>query len=161
LADELLAGRANGGRISSVSADLKQITLDRDDVVCRSGDRLVVNGENGKAQARVVSSIAGRVVTVVSAFDSVAPQNVWVIDAQDLATMKFRVVSISQDEPHQFTINAIQHNDSKYDAIDHGAFIDDRPISIINPTTQDPVESVSISSEQMVQQGMSVETMVI
>ncbi|MDN5490169.1 MAG: phage tail protein, partial [Acinetobacter sp.] len=37
----------------------------------------------------------------------------------------------------------------------------DRPISIINPTTQDPVESVTISSEQMVQQGMSVETMVI
>ncbi|MFW2098701.1 hypothetical protein ACG9ZL_21235, partial [Acinetobacter sp. ULE_I057] len=98
----------NGGRISSVSADLKQITLDRDDVVCRAGDRLVVNGENGKAQARVVSSIAGRVVTVVSAFDSVAPQNVWVIDAQDLATMKFRVVSISQDEPHQFTITALQ-----------------------------------------------------
>ncbi|MFW1645312.1 host specificity protein J [Acinetobacter guillouiae] len=161
LADELLAGRANGGRISSVSADLKQITLDRDDVVCRAGDRLVVNGENGKAQARVVSSIAGRVVTVVSAFDSVAPQNVWVIDAQDLATMKFRVVSISQDEPHQFTINAIQHNASKYDAIDHGAYIDDRPISIINPTTQAPVESVTISSEQMVQQGMSVETMVI
>ncbi|MFW1747691.1 host specificity protein J [Acinetobacter guillouiae] len=161
LADELLAGRANGGRISSVSADLKQITLDRDDVVCRAGDRLVVNGENGKAQARVVSSIAGRVVTVVSAFDSVAPQNVWVIDAQDLATMKFRVVSISQDEPHQFTITALQHADSKFDAIDHGAFIDDRPISIINPTTQDPVESVSISSEQMVQQGMSVETMVI
>ena len=161
LADELLAGRANGGRISSVSTDLKQITLDRDDVVCRSGDRLVVNGENGKAQARVVSSIAGRVVTVVSAFDSVAPQNVWVIDAQDLATMKFRVVSISQDEPHQFTITALQHNSSKFDAIDHGAFIDDRPISIINPTTQAPVESVTISSEQMVQQGMSVETMVI
>ncbi|MFW1737513.1 TipJ family phage tail tip protein, partial [Acinetobacter sp. ULE_I037] len=161
LADELLAGRANGGRISSVSADLKQITLDRDDVVCRAGDRLVVNGENGKAQARVVSSIAGRVVTVVSAFDSVAPQNVWVIDAQDLATMKFRVVSISQDEPHQFTITALQHADSKFDAIDHGAFIDDRPISIINPTTQAPVESVTISSEQMVQQGMSVETMVI
>jgi len=161
LADELLAGRANGGRISSVSSDLKQITLDRDGVVCRAGDRLVVNGENGKAQARVVSSIAGRVVTVVSAFDSVAPQNAWVIDAQDLATMKFRVVSISQDEPHQFTITALQHNASKFDAIDHGAFIDDRPISIINPTTQEPVESVIISSEQMVQQGISVETMVI
>lgn len=161
LADELLAGRANGGRISSVSADLKQITLDRDDVLCRAGDRLIVNGEDGKAQARVVQSKNGRVITVVSAFDSVAPQNVWVIDAQDLATMKFRVVSISQDEQHQFTITAIQHNVSKFDAIDHGAFIDDRPISIINPTTQDPVESVLISSEQMVQQGMSVETMVI
>ncbi|MCV2445598.1 TipJ family phage tail tip protein, partial [Acinetobacter bereziniae] len=161
LADELLAGRANGGRISSVSADLKQITLDRDDVVCRAGDRLVVNGEDGKAQARVVQSKNGRVITLVAAFDSVAAQNVWVIDAQDLATMKFRVVSISQDEQHQFTITAIQHNESKFDAIDHGAYIDDRPISIINPTTQDPVESVLISSEQMVQQGMSVETMVI
>jgi hypothetical protein len=161
LADELLAGRANGGRISSVSADLKQITLDRDDVVCRAGDRLVVNGEDGKAQARVVQSKNGRVITAVSAFDSVAAHNVWVIDAQDLATMKFRVVSISQDEQHQFTITAIQHNESKFDAIDHGAYIDDRPISIINPTTQDPVESVLISSEQMVQQGMSVETMVI
>lgn len=161
LADELLAGRANGGRISSVSADLKQITLDRDDVVCRAGDRLVVNGEDGKAQARVVQSKNSRVITVVSAFNSVAAQNVWVIDAQDLATMKFRVVSISQDEQHQFTITAIQHNESKFDAIDHGAYIDDRPISIINPTTQNPVESVSISSEQMVQQGMSVETMVI
>ncbi|MEN8410572.1 phage tail protein [Acinetobacter bereziniae] len=161
LADELLAGRANGGRISSVSADLKQITLDRDEVVCRAGDRLVVNGEDGKAQARVVQSKNGRVITLVAAFDSVAAQNVWVIDAQDLATMKFRVVSISQDEQHQFTITAIQHNESKFDAIDHGAYIDDRPISIINPTTQDPVESVLISSEQMVQQGMSVETMVI
>lgn len=161
LADELLAGRANGGRISSVSADLKQITLDRNEVVCRAGDRLIVNGEDGKAQARVVSSITGRVVTVVAAFDSVAAQNVWVIDAQDLATMKFRVVSISQDEQHQFTITAIQHSESKFDAIDHGAYIDDRPISIINPTTQDPVESVTITSDQMVQQGMSVETMVI
>ncbi|WP_436897702.1 TipJ family phage tail tip protein, partial [Acinetobacter gyllenbergii] len=161
IADELLAGRANGGRISAVSADLKQITLDRDDVVCRAGDRLIVNGEDGKAQARVVSSIAGRVITAASAFKSVAAQNIWVIDAQDLATMKFRVVSISQDEPHQFTITAIQHNAAKFDAIDHGAFIDDRPISIINPKTQAAVKSVTVSSEQMVQQGLTVATMIV
>jgi hypothetical protein len=39
---------------------IKIITLDRDDVVCRAGDRLVVNGEDGKAQARIVSSKIGR-----------------------------------------------------------------------------------------------------
>ncbi|WP_151834427.1 host specificity protein J [Acinetobacter junii] len=161
IADELFAGRANGGRISKVSADRKIITLDRDDVVCRAGDRLVVNGENGKAQTRIVSSKVGRNVTVTVAFESVAAENVWVVDAQDLKTMKFRVMSITQDEKHQFSITALQYESSKYDAIDFGAFIDERPISIINPTIQAPVTNVLISSESMVQQGLSVETMVI
>lgn len=161
ISDELLAGRANGGRISSVSADLKTITIDRDDVVCRAGDRLVVNGEDGKAQGRIVSSINGRNITVTVAFDSVAAENVWVVDAQDLKTMKFRVMSITQDDKHQFSITALQYELAKYDAIDFGAFIDERPISIINPTVQAPVESVSITSETMVQQGLSVETMII
>lgn len=161
IADELFAGRANGGRISKVSANLRTITLDRDDVVCRAGDRLVVNGENGKAQTRIVSSKIGRNVTVTVAFNSVAVENVWVVDAQDLKTMKFRVMSITQDEKHQFSITALQYESAKYDAIDFGAFIDDRPISIINPTTQAPVTNVLISSENMVQQGLSVETMLI
>lgn len=161
VADELLAGRANGGRISKVSANLRTITLDRDDVVCRAGDRLVVNGENGKAQTRIVSSKIGRNVTVTVAFDSVAAENVWVVDAQDLKTMKFRVMSITQDEKHQFSITALQYESAKYDAIDFGAFIDERPISIVNPTTQAPVTNVLISSETMVQQGLSIETMVI
>ena len=161
IADELFAGRANGGRISAVSADRKIITLDRDGVVCRAGDRLVVNGENGKAQARIVSSKIGRNVTVTVAFDSVAAENVWVVDAQDLKTMKFRVMSITQDDKHQFSITGLQYESAKYDAIDFGAFIDDRPISIINPTTQAPATNVLISSENMVQQGLSVETMLI
>lgn len=161
IADELLAGRANGGRISAVSADRKIITLDRDGVVCRAGDRLVVNGENGKAQARIVSSKIGRKVTVTVAFDSVAAENIWVVDAQDLKTMKFRVMSITQDDKHQFSITALQYESAKYDAIDFGAFIDERPISIINPTIQTPVTNVLITSENMVQQGLSVETMLI
>lgn len=161
IADELFAGRANGGRISKVSANLRTITLDRDEVVCRAGDRLVVNGENGKAQTRIVSSKVGRNVTVTVAFESVAAENVWVVDAQDLKTMKFRVMSITQDDKHQFSITGLQYESAKYDAIDFGAFIDDRPISIVNPTTQAPVTNVLISSENMVQQGLSVETMLI
>ncbi len=161
IADELFAGRANGGRVSKVSADRKIITIDRDEVVCRAGDRLVVNGEDGKSQARTVSSVSGRNITVTTAFDSIAPENVWVVDAQDLKTMKFRVMSITQDDKHQFSITGLQYESAKYDAIDFGAFIDERPISIINPTIQVPVESVSISSESMVQQGLSIETMVI
>ncbi|HCM9405192.1 TPA: host specificity protein J [Acinetobacter baumannii] len=161
IADHLFAGRANGGRISAISADRKSITLDRDDVVAIAGDRLVINGENGKAQTRIVQSIAGRVITVTVAFDEIAPQNVWVIDAQDLATLKFRVLSVVQSDSHQFTITALEYNPKKFDAIDHGAHYIDVPISIVNPNIQEPVSNIVITSEDRVDQGINVATMVV
>lgn len=160
-ADPIFAGRANGGRISAISADRKSITLDRDDVVAIAGDRLVINGENGKAQTRIVQSISGRVITVSVAFDEIAPQNVWVIDAQDLATLKFRVLSVVQSDSHQFTITALEYNPKKFDAIDHGAHYIDVPISIVNPNIQEPVSNIVITSEDRVDQGINVATMVV
>ncbi|MDC5347053.1 phage tail protein [Acinetobacter baumannii] len=161
IADPLFAGRANGGRVSKISADRKSITLDRDDVVAVVGDRLIINGEDGKAQTRIVQSISGRVVTVTHEFDAIAAQNVWVIDAQDLATMKFRVISITQDEHHQFSVTALQYNPAKFDAIDKGAYFDEVPISIVNPTIQDPVTDVVVTSESRVDQGINVATMIV
>lgn len=161
IADPLFAGRANGGRVSKISADRKSITLDRDDVVAVAGDRLIINGEDGKAQTRIVQSISGRVVTVTHEFDAIATQNVWVIDAQDLATMKFRVISITQDESHQFSVTALQYNPAKFDAIDKGAYFDEVPISIVNPTIQDPVTDVVVTSESRVDQGINVATMIV
>ncbi|SSU93716.1 host specificity protein J [Acinetobacter baumannii] len=161
IADPLFAGRANGGRVSKISADRKSITLDRDDVVAVAGDRLIINGEDGKAQTRIVQSISGRVVTVTHEFDAIAVQNVWVMDAQDLATMKFRVISITQDESHQFSVTALQYNPAKFDAIDKGAYFDEVPISIVNPTIQDPVTDVVVTSESRVDQGINVATMIV
>ncbi len=161
VADPLFAGRANGGRVSKISADRKSITLDRDDVVAVAGDRLIINGEDGKAQTRIVQSISGRVVTVTHEFDAIAVQNVWVIDAQDLATMKFRVISITQDEHHQFSVTALQYNPAKFDAIDKGAYFDEVPISIVNPTIQDPVTNVVVTSESRVDQGINLATMIV
>ncbi|MFX8461537.1 TipJ family phage tail tip protein [Acinetobacter baumannii] len=160
-ADPIFAGRANGGRISAISADRKSITLDRDDVVAVAGDRLIINGENGKAQTRIVQAITGRVITVTVAFDEIAPQNVWVIDAQDLATLKFRVLSVVQSDSHQFTITALEYNPKKFDAIDHGAHYIDVPISIVNPNIQEPVSNIVITSEDRVDQGINVATMVV
>uniref|UniRef100_UPI003879C907 phage tail tip fiber protein n=1 Tax=Acinetobacter baumannii TaxID=470 RepID=UPI003879C907 len=137
------------------------ITLDRDDVVAVAGDRLIINGENGKAQTRIVQAITGRVITVTVAFDEIAPQNVWVIDAQDLATLKFRVLSVVQSDSHQFTITALEYNPKKFDAIDHGAHYIDVPISIVNPNIQEPVSNIVITSEDRVDQGINVATMVV
>ncbi|HHP4810562.1 TPA: TipJ family phage tail tip protein [Acinetobacter baumannii] len=160
-ADPIFAGRANGGRVSKISADRKSITLDRDDVVAVAGDRLIINGEDGKAQTRIVQSISGRVVTVTHEFDAIAAQNVWVIDAQDLATLKFRVLSVVQSDSHQFTITALEYNPKKFDAIDHGAHYIDVPISIVNPNIQEPVSNIVITSEDRVDQGINVATMVV
>jgi|GEM_PF-584864 len=163
IADELFAGRANGGRVSAISEDRVNLTIDRDDVVAKPGDRLVVNGENGKAQTRIIQSINGRVITVTLPFDlnSIAAENIWVIDAQDLATMKFRVISIRQEEKNKFTINAIQYNSKKFDEIDSGAYFEEVPISVINPTIQDPVSDILITSENKVNQGINITTMIL
>lgn len=160
IADPLFAGRANGGRVSAINAARTQVTLDRD-ITATAGDRLVINSLDGQAVSRIVQSISGRIVTVTQAFDpnTVAAEHVWVLDAQDLATMKFRVMSVVQSEKHEFTITGLQYEAAKYDAIDNGAFVDQTPISIVTPTTQAAVESVTISKSEMVQQGAVVTTM--
>lgn len=161
IADELFAGRANGGRIVSVNAKKDEITLDRDDVIAKAGDRIVINNGMGKAEARVIHSVTGRVVRVVSAFESAEIEHIWVVDSRDLATMKFRVLSITQDEQHQFTIQAIQYNPAKYQAIDSGTMIDERPISVLSPKEQDAVSHVRISAEYMQEQGLNIATLLI
>lgn len=161
IADPYYMGADNGGRIVAVNARQNEITVDRDDVVCNVGDRLVVNTANGVAQARIVKSIRGRVITVVSPFDNVQVESIWVVDAHRIATRKFRVISVRQDDSHQFTITALQHNPAKYDVIDNGAYIDERPTSLLNTSVQTPVNNVQISSRQHIEQGLNVTTLII
>eukprot|EP01132_Coremiostelium_polycephalum_P014016 gene14016-17041_t len=60
IADELLAGRPVGGRISAVNG--KVITLDRD-TQAKPGDRLILNLPDGKCEGRTVQLVSGRQVT--------------------------------------------------------------------------------------------------
>lgn len=159
VSDEVLAGRANGGRVSAVSADLLTITVDRD-VVVHVGDTLIVNADNGKAQRRIVSSVSGRAVTVSVAFDGVSSQNVWAVDSSDLKTMRFRVLSIKQDDV-TFTITALQHEPQKYDAIDYGAIVEPTAISIIKPNVIDAPKNVVITQRNRVEQGQNITTMIV
>ncbi|AWY19829.1 TipJ family phage tail tip protein [Moraxella bovis] len=160
ISDELFAGRATGGRVLAVNKAKTVITLDRT-ITAKAGDTLVINGDDGTSQRRQIRSVSGDKITVTKAFGGISVENVWVLDSSDLATMKFRVLSVTADDNHQFTITAVQYNPAKYDAIDHGAYIDERPISVINPTVQAPTKSVNVSSYQTINQGMSVTTLVI
>ncbi|OPH38233.1 TipJ family phage tail tip protein [Moraxella equi] len=160
ISDELFAGRATGGRVLAMNDKKTVITLDRP-ITANVGDTLVINGNDGISQRRQISTVNGDSVTVAKPFGDIGVENVWVLDSSDLATMKFRVLSVTADDNHQFTITAVQYNPAKYDAIDTGAYIDERPISVINPTVQAPTKSVNLSSYHTVNQGVIITTLVI
>ncbi len=157
VADELLAGRPLGGRISSV--DGVEITLDRE-AQAQPGDRLIVNLPDGTAEARTVQASGGRVVTVSTPY-SVAPatESIWTIDAEDLAIQQFRVTGITQPEDGQFEISAVAHDPNKFARVDTGARVEPPPITVLPPGAMPPPAEVSISEYQTVDQGINVNAM--
>ena len=159
VADELVAGRPNGGRISSAAG--RVVTLDRDTPI-KAGDRLILNLPNGTAQARTVQSVAGRAVTVTTAYSvQPEPELQWAIDYNDLAVQLFRVLKTVRTQEGEYEITALEFNPSKFAAIDTGAKLDERPISVIPVTTVQPPASVTLSSAHMIDQGIAVSTMTI
>lgn len=157
IADELLAGRPVGGRISAVNG--KVIKLDRD-TQAKPGDRLILNLPDGKCEGRTVQSVSGRQVTVTVAY-SVAPEPelVWALDADDLAIPLYRVVSVARPEPGVFEISAVQYDPSKFDHIDTGARLEERPISVVPITVVPAPASVTLTSSYAVNQGIAISTM--
>ncbi|WP_421523051.1 TipJ family phage tail tip protein [Pseudomonas yamanorum] len=157
IADELLAGRPVGGRISAVNG--KVITLDRD-TQAKPGDRLILNLPDGKCEGRTVQLVSGRQVTVTTAY-SVAPERelVWALDADDLAIPLYRVTSVSRPEPGVFEISAVQYDPSKFAHIDTGARLEERPISVIPITVVPAPASVTLTSSYAVNQGIAISTM--
>ncbi|MEV1657602.1 phage tail protein, partial [Pseudomonas aeruginosa] len=159
VADALLAGREIGGRISAVAG--RVITLDRDTQV-KAGDRLFLNLPSGKAEARSVQSVAGRAVTVTTAYsETPLLELVWTLDADDLAVPLYRVMKVSQPERGGFEITALQYELGKFSAIDTGAKLESRPISVIPITTVAPPTSVTLTSHYQFDQGLAVSTMTI
>ncbi|WP_411959064.1 phage tail protein [Pseudomonas sp. s4] len=157
VADELLSGRANGGRISAATA--RVITLDFDAQV-QPEDRLIVNLPSGKAEGRIVKSVAGRQVTVMADYSELPePESAWSIESADLGVMRFRVNTIEPKGMHQWEITGVQHEPDKFDAIDHGARVDPQPITVLPPGVIEPPESVAITSRSVVSQGIAVTTM--
>ncbi|MDM3869568.1 DUF1983 domain-containing protein, partial [Proteus faecis] len=157
VADELLSGKVTGGRVSAI--DGRNITLDRV-ASAVSGDRLILNLPSGQSQARTIQTVSGKVITVTTEY-SETPETecVWVVESEELYAQQYRVVSVTENESNQFTITAIQHDPSKYEHVDSGALIDERPISVIPPNNQQAPKNIAIDSYSIVSQGVSIETM--
>ncbi|WP_460384657.1 TipJ family phage tail tip protein [Pseudomonas amygdali] len=159
VADPMLAGRANGGRISAVAG--RVITVDRD-IDLSTGAKLRVNLPSGKTEARVITSLTGRRVTVAASFSEVPEAECgWILEYEDLKTMQFLVRNITRPEWHQYQLECIQHEPSKFDAIDFGAVVDIRPISGIPVGVQAAPDAVFVTQHVVIEQGIAVTNMTI
>ncbi|MGE6479926.1 TipJ family phage tail tip protein [Psychrobacter namhaensis] len=163
IADMMFTGANNGGRISAVNASYTVITVDRDDIPAKAGDRLSVNLESGRAQTREILSVSGRNITVKAAFDPVAAENVWAVDSDELPTMAFIVLSITENEDRtQYTYTALQYDAGLYAQIDNGTIIEPRPpVPPMNPYIIQAPDSVTVSSRNRVVQAQNVTTFII
>ncbi|EIX9075563.1 carbohydrate binding domain-containing protein [Klebsiella aerogenes] len=158
LGDERLAGRVNGGRISSVNG--RVITLDRD-IDAKEGDRLHLNLPSGISQARTIQSVNGRrQVTVTTAYsETPEAECVWIVEYTDLVPQQYRVIGVKDNNNGTLTITGVAHDPDKFARIDTGAIIDQRPISVIPPGNQAPPDGILLTSFSVVNQGISVETL--
>lgn len=162
VADSARAGKRQGGRVHS--ATTTKVTVDNAPTVA-VGDTLTVIMPDGVSQTRTVSAVSGKVITVSTAFTS-APlaESVWTVESSELAAQTYRVLAVTEDKSDEnisFTITALQHNASKFSAVDSGTSVIIPPISALAVKAIDAPASVTIAPHQVTVQGVTQTTITI
>lgn len=152
------------GRVMEVSG-LQVFTHFKVDA--RPGDFIIVNKADGNPVRRTISKVSadGKTIELNVGFGfDVQPNTVFAIDRTDVALQQYVVTGITKgdgDDEFTYSITAVEYDPNKYDEIDYGVNIDDRPTSIVDPDNMQPPKNIVVSSYSRIVQGMSVETMVI
>ncbi|MEY7169159.1 host specificity protein J [Enterobacter hormaechei] len=152
-----LAGRTIGGRVSAVNG--RNITLDRAADV-KAGNRLFLNLPSGTAQARTVQAVNGNTVTVTTPYSETPEAECnWGVDSDDLFIALFRVTGTRDNNDGTFEVTGTTYNPDIYSAVDTGARLDERPVSVIPPGVQDPPGNIVVDSYSTVNQNIAITTM--
>ncbi|QLF85291.1 host specificity protein J [Salmonella virus STSR3] len=134
-------------------------------VDARPGDRIIVNKPDGAPVGRTIANVTpdGKTITINTTFGfDVQPDAIFAIERTDLAQQQYVVTEIKRgdgEEEFSYSITAVEYDPNKYDEIDYGVNIDDRPTSIVQPDILPAPQNVKVSSYSRIVQGMSVETM--
>ncbi|MEA3735902.1 phage tail protein, partial [Enterobacter hormaechei] len=152
-----LAGRTIGGRVSAVNG--RNITLDRAADV-KAGNRLFLNLPSGTAQARTVQAVNGNTVTVTTPYSETPEAECnWGVDSDDLFIALFRVTGTRDNNDGTFEVTGTTYNPDIYSAVDTGARLDERPVSVIPPGVQAPPGNIVVDSYSTVYQNIAITTM--
>lgn len=127
--DQYRAGKRLGGRL--VSATTTSATLDAPVTLAASGAVITVRLPDGTIAERTLLQGAGTYSTVTwttALADIPLTNGMWVISEPNLQTTLARVISVAQDgaAPNQFIVTSVEHNPSKYAAIEQGLRFEDR-----------------------------------
>ncbi|EKP8836227.1 DUF1983 domain-containing protein, partial [Escherichia coli] len=153
ICDNDYAGTLTGGRILSIDAASRTLTLDREVTLPETGTSTVnlINGSGKPVRVDITAHPAPDRIQVSVLPDGVATFGVWGLSLPSLRRRLFRCVSIRENTDGTFAITAVQHVPEKEAIVDNGARFE--PLSgslnsVIPPVVQHLTVEVSASDGQ-------------
>ncbi|EOA7800905.1 host specificity protein J, partial [Escherichia coli] len=153
ICDNDYAGTLTGGRILSIDAASRTLTLDREVTLPETGASTVnlINGSGKPVRVDITAHPAPDRIQVSALPDGMETYGVWGLSLPSLRRRLFRCVSIRENTDGTFAITAVQHVPEKEAIVDNGARFE--PLSgslnsVIPPAVQHLTVEVSASDGQ-------------
>ncbi|ELZ3364656.1 host specificity protein J, partial [Escherichia coli] len=153
ICDNDYAGTLTGGRILSIDAASRTLTLDREVILPEAGTSTVnlINGSGKPVRVDITAHPAPDRIQVSVLPDGMETYGVWGLSLPSLRRRLFRCVSIRENTDGTFAITAVQHVPEKEAIVDNGARFE--PLSgslnsVIPPAVQHLTVEVSASDGQ-------------
>ncbi|WP_141069642.1 phage tail tip domain-containing protein, partial [Escherichia coli] len=151
------AGTMTGGRVLSIDAASRTLTLDREVTLPETGTSTVnlINGSGKPVSVDITAHPAPDRIQVSTLPDGVATYGVWGLSLPSLRRRLFRCVSIRENTDGTFAITAVQHVPEKEAIVDNGASFEPQSgtlNSVIPPAVQHLTVEVSAADGQYLAQ---------
>ncbi|EPD1530886.1 phage tail tip protein, partial [Escherichia coli] len=157
ICDNDYAGTLTGGRILSIDAASRTLTLDREVTLPQTGAATVnlINGSGKPVSVAITAHPAPDRIQVSTLPDGVETYGVWGLSLPSLRRRLFRCVSIRENTDGTFAITAVQHVPEKEAIVDNGASFEPQSgtlNSVIPPAVQHLTVEVSAADGQYLAQ---------
>ncbi|HAX5864363.1 TPA: host specificity protein J [Escherichia coli] len=157
ICDNDYAGTLTGGRVLSIDAATRTLTLDREVTLPETGTSAVnlINGSGKPVSVDITAHPAPDRIQVSTLPDGVEIYGVWGLSLPSLRRRLFRCVSIRENTDGTFAITAVQHVPEKEAIVDNGARFEPQSgslNSVIPPAVQHLTVEVSAADGQYLAQ---------
>ncbi|HAW7739736.1 TPA: host specificity protein J, partial [Escherichia coli] len=153
ICDNDYAGTLTGGRVLSIDAATRTLTLDREVTLPGTGAATVnlINGSGKPVSVDITAHPAPDRIQVSPLPDGVETYGVWGLKMPGLRRRLFRCVSIRENTDGTFAITAVQHVPEKEAIVDNGTRFEPQSgtlNSVIPPAVQHLTVEVSAADSQ-------------
>ncbi|MSL77116.1 DUF1983 domain-containing protein [Escherichia coli] len=157
ICDNDYAGTLTGGRVLSIDAATRTLTLDREVTLPETGAATVnlINGSGKPVSVDITEHPAPDRIQVSTLPDGVETYGGWGLSLPSLRRRLFRCVSVRENTDGTFAITAVQHVPEKEAIVDNGARFEPQSgslNSVIPPAVQHLTVEVSAADGQYLAQ---------